>query len=537
MPKYIPKLKRLNQSGFDHVLIAVACVVCVGLVGTYELFISHAATVPSSTITGVASKCIDDRYSQKTPLNKIQLYTCNGTGAQQWTVNGTATTASAIVNSNGYCLDVYGAHTTPGTVVDLYSCNDTVAQEWKINGINGTIVNPHSGLCLDDQWSGTADGTQIQIWGCNGTAAQKWTVHANSSTGNAGSGSGQGPTTGGSGSPSSPPAVSAGGFVTASGTNLMLDGNVVKFIGYDAYGMEGCWNGLGGSPWTNAQLDTYFASLPADGLTRIWTPESYGTSVLSNIVTQASKYNQHLVLSLGNDDGNCDPTADDPGQSAEPMSFYQGGWKTQYVAWVNKIVPLFANNPTIAMWEIANEPGQAFSVTTATMESYMSGAAAAIKADAPKQLVESGFNDTANAGGSVADYEAVQSSPNLNVISFHDYAYDYEGKAMLSGHFTDAQQAAKALNKPFIVGEVGVEAGSSSCASYLTQSQRVTYFETKANDYLKGIGPSGSGSPAASGVMFWDYVPEGPGATCSKYNYDITPTDPVVSMVQRYVAP
>ena len=330
-------------------------------------------------------------------------------------------------------------------------------------------------------------------------------------------------------------------FVSASGTNLMLNGNIWKFIGFNAYGMEGCWNGTAGKAWTNAELDTYFSGLPPNGLTRIWAEQVFGTSNITNIVAQATKYNQHLILSIGNDDGNCNPTTDDPNQTGEPLSFYQGGWQTQYVGWVNQIVPLFADNPTVAMWEIANEPGQATAVPEATMATYMSGAAAAIKAVDPNQLIESGFNYDGNANnqnsGNLADYEAVQNSPNINVISFHDYSYDYENKATLSGGFTNAQKASVALNKPFIAGEAGVEAGDSTCTNYLTQSQRVTFFQTKANDYLSGIGPSGAGSPDASGIMFWVYEPEGSGAICAQNNYDITVGDPVLTFVQNYVAP
>ncbi len=335
-------------------------------------------------------------------------------------------------------------------------------------------------------------------------------------------------------------------YVTASGTNLMLGGKVWKAIGFDAYGMEGCWNGASGTAWNNAQLDAYFSGLPANGLTRIWAEQAYGTSLISNIVAQASKYNQHLVLSIGNDDGNCNPTSDDESQSGEPLSFYQGGWQSIYAPWVKTIVPMFANNPTVAMWEIANEPGQSAVIPESTMQSYMSGAAAAIKAVDPNQLIESGFNYAGNANnntqGNLSDYEAVQNSPDIDVISFHDYSYDYENGAQLSGGFSNAQQASKDLNKPFIDGEAGVEACSNPSGSgpsghpYFSYSQRASWFQTKANDYLTGVGPSGSGSPAASAIMFWVYEPESVGQ-CSDYDYDVGPGDPTLSMVQNYVVP
>jgi hypothetical protein len=337
------------------------------------------------------------------------------------------------------------------------------------------------------------------------------------------------------------PVSSGSDYLTASGTNLMLNGKVFKFIGFDAYGMEGCWNGVSGGStadaWTDAQLDTYFSNLPANGMTRLWAEQYYGTAVISNIVAQASKYNQHLVLSIGNDDGNCNPTTDDPNQSAEPLSFYQGGYESQYVQWVDTIVPMFADNPTVAMWEIANEPGNSVSVPEATMESYLNGAAAAIKAVDPNQLIESGFNYDGNANdqsaGNEAAYQEVQSGPNINVLSFHDYSYDYESQALLSGNYTTAQEAAKALDKPFITGEAGVE-GGPGCT--MSQSQRATWLEDKTNDYLQGIGPNGSGTPDDSGIMFWNYQPVSTG-NCYSDDYDIFPGDPTITMVKGYVVP
>ena len=51
--------------------------------------------------------------------------------------------------------------------MDLYACNGTGAQVW-ISRSDGSMFNPESGKCLDDtDWSTTA-GTQVQIWDCAG---------------------------------------------------------------------------------------------------------------------------------------------------------------------------------------------------------------------------------------------------------------------------------------------------------------------------------------------------------------------------------
>ncbi len=159
------------QRNATLLIIFVAFAIVGGVITTY---LTRAASRDGAFMSAVAAdKCLDNAGNKAVIRNKIQLYNCNGTSAQQWklTDNGT------IVNSNGFCLDVKGAGKEAKTIVQLYTCNGTVAQKWQLNA-NGSIVNPNSGLCLDDKYAGTANGTQIWMWPCNNTAAQKWTIKA-----------------------------------------------------------------------------------------------------------------------------------------------------------------------------------------------------------------------------------------------------------------------------------------------------------------------------------------------------------------------
>ena len=122
-------------------------------------------------ITGYQGLCLDDRAASTANFNPIQVYTCNGTNAQQWTV-ASGNTLQVL----GKCLDVNSAGTANGTTVDLYDCNGTGAQVW-VPQSNGALVNPNSGKCLDDTGFGGA-GTQAQIWSCTGNANQKWNLPA-----------------------------------------------------------------------------------------------------------------------------------------------------------------------------------------------------------------------------------------------------------------------------------------------------------------------------------------------------------------------
>ena len=120
-------------------------------------------------ITGYQGLCLDDRSASSANFNPIQVFTCNGSTAQSWTV-----TSSNTLQVLGKCLDVNAAGTANGTTVDLYDCNGTAAQTW-VPQSNGTLLNPNSGKCLDDTGFG-GSGTQAQIWTCATSANQKWNL-------------------------------------------------------------------------------------------------------------------------------------------------------------------------------------------------------------------------------------------------------------------------------------------------------------------------------------------------------------------------
>jgi Glycosyl hydrolase family 12/Ricin-type beta-trefoil lectin domain len=135
---------------------------------SYSVNIGGGGTsAASGPITGYEGLCVDDRGASTAEYNPVQVYTCNGTAAQDWTV-----AAGNTLQALGMCLDVDGGGTANGTTVDLYSCNGTGAQVW-VPQSDGELVNPQSGKCLDDtNWGGS--GTQLQIWACGDGANQQW---------------------------------------------------------------------------------------------------------------------------------------------------------------------------------------------------------------------------------------------------------------------------------------------------------------------------------------------------------------------------
>ncbi len=125
---------------------------------------------PAGAITDHVNKCVDVSNSGTTNGTKVQIWDCNNSFAQKWSLMGDGT-----VRALGKCLDVSNSGTANGSLVQLWDCNATGAQQW-VPGANGSLHNPESGRCLDLPNDNTNNGTQLQIYDCNNSLAQNWTL-------------------------------------------------------------------------------------------------------------------------------------------------------------------------------------------------------------------------------------------------------------------------------------------------------------------------------------------------------------------------
>ena len=140
------------------------------LVGSVTLTTTTAPHVGPITSKVSSNLCVDDNAASTDNGSPVQIYGCNSTPAQQWTV-----TSDHRLVTLGKCLDVEGGGLENHALVQLYDCNGTGAQIWEPQP-DGALLNPQSGRCLDDPDSSTTPKTQLQIFDCYGTANQKWTL-------------------------------------------------------------------------------------------------------------------------------------------------------------------------------------------------------------------------------------------------------------------------------------------------------------------------------------------------------------------------
>ncbi|TDV56559.1 SMP-30/gluconolactonase/LRE family protein [Actinophytocola oryzae] len=144
--------------------VAVTAVALSGLAVT-----GAAAAAANGTITGIGGKCVDVTGGSNANGTRVQLWTCGGGTAQQWSVRD-----DGSISALGKCLDVAAASTANGAAVQLYDCNGTGAQRWTADA--GRLVNAGSGKCLDATGVSSANGTPLQIWSCSTGANQQWTL-------------------------------------------------------------------------------------------------------------------------------------------------------------------------------------------------------------------------------------------------------------------------------------------------------------------------------------------------------------------------
>jgi Ricin-type beta-trefoil lectin domain len=100
------------------------------------------------------------------------LAQCIGSFFQMWDwedieIRGLGTTNLALK-----CLDVQGGGMADNTLVQLFTCNGTGAQRW-FYAASGQIINPPSGKCLDLH----TNFLEVVIFTCDSSnVSQQWLI-------------------------------------------------------------------------------------------------------------------------------------------------------------------------------------------------------------------------------------------------------------------------------------------------------------------------------------------------------------------------
>ena len=170
--------------------------------------VSFTWTVKAAADTGpkgpvrlnLAGLCLDDAGNSSANGNKIQIWTCNGDAAQNWTYAQDGT-----LRINGKCLDATGYGTKAGTKLQLWSCLNHTNQMWTA-AYAAELAGAQSELCVTDPAFSTKSGTQVELGQCEEGTSVEWTLPAGELL---------------SGEPGE--CVTDAGGATANGTEIVLD--------------------------------------------------------------------------------------------------------------------------------------------------------------------------------------------------------------------------------------------------------------------------------------------------------------------------
>ncbi|XVV09401.1 ricin-type beta-trefoil lectin domain protein [Actinoplanes sp. CA-131856] len=115
-------------------------------------------------IRGQNGVCLDLNGGVPFDGNHVQVFGCNRSFAQTWTIASDGTLRVA-----GKCALLVG-----DASVEIVGCDGRTTAQWRVSG--QLIVNASNDDCLTDPSGGRWAGTGVRVEDCNGSAKQRWSL-------------------------------------------------------------------------------------------------------------------------------------------------------------------------------------------------------------------------------------------------------------------------------------------------------------------------------------------------------------------------
>lgn len=373
----------------------------------------------------------------------------------------------------------------------------------------------------------------VRLAGCGGApdpAAGAMPPGATRDDGGASDGDGSGGTT----------APAPSGFVAASGTSLVVDGTPLRLVGVNRYDVASFPPGSGkyacGNAYSDAQIEQMFGELAgathADVI-RLWAFQSFTLggsdwTTLDRAIAAARAHGLRVIFTLENEWRDCteaDPASADGRKSG---AWYESGYRAPlgayplaYRDYVQRVVARYAAEPTVAMWQLMNE---AESDDAQALYDFAVDMAAVVKAVDGKHLLSLGTIGGGQAGTDNANYQKLHAVAGIDVVEAHDYHAEtvaLPGAPNSTANSIYADLAvAKALGKPFFIGEAGIAAPAPMYP--FSYADRAKYMDAKLAAEL------GAG---ASGFLVWSFYDL---KTDNHEGWDFDGRDPLAAVLAKY---
>ena len=323
-----------------------------------------------------------------------------------------------------------------------------------------------------------------------------------------------------------------------SGTSLTLDGDPWWPIGLNAYQLATDWSVNAGCG-AEVDLDTFFGRLPRPSLVRFNAYSSLAVnkhtgqldfSAIDAVVKAAERHGQMLIAVLSNNEGSCEDGA------YKDYRWYTDGWRTDvspaspmtFEAWIDIAVRRWKDSPALVGWTAVGEPEPSTCRDARcdwtrrhcppdapdVLRAFFDATGAKIREIDPDTTIFSGHAGGGQCGAAGEAFEQVSASPGVDVLEYHYY----QGDDSLPGNAYDGlvrrTEQARAVNKPLLITEIGMKAGSCGSLEQRARVLRDTFTE------MRGHG--------TAGAMFWSFVPDPRPGECT---LDIGPNDPLMRLV------
>ncbi len=323
------------------------------------------------------------------------------------------------------------------------------------------------------------------------------------------------------------------GFVYTEGTELRLDREPYRFLGFNVYGLANdqpifaCGPSANHGENPDAYLEALFSTLSNSGVNalRFWAFQSYtdgGTdfSSMDRVIDYARRYNVKLIPVLENHWEDCTESGEK--ESAwydQGYKYPYGNYPLSYREYVEIMVARYKDEQAILLWQLMNE---AESEDAQPLYSFAADMSGLIKSLDQNHLVSLGTMGTGQPGTDNENFIHLHRISTVDIVEAKDYAHDTEPWPSSGFHSLHrAFSIAQDLGKPFFIGEAGISIDEDTSAE-----ERAALFGDKiAAAFDQGV----------TGYLIWEWdnSPENFGRSCTE-GYCVTEGDPVLDVIAEY---
>ncbi len=307
-------------------------------------------------------------------------------------------------------------------------------------------------------------------------------------------------------------ACSVSGFVSASGNQLVLNGESYKFIGADVHSIGKA------SDDEIRRILNYLSNTCGANAIRIWGfKNTFGIGGIGNVrrvLDIGAGYNVKFIIAL--EDFPYGPP------ESNPREWFTNGYRTEYKPYVQQIVNEFRNRQEILAWEIMNEPHcKGDEACVSAFYAFVDDIAKTIKSIDTNHIVSIGTMGLNHVGERISngEYQNIHSIPEVGIASGH---YNDEDATQKNYMYSDIG-IADSIGKPFYIGESWIKGhgpgDQGSCTSSgCTNVCGTTELQNRAQRYSNEM--NDMFSRGADGYLIWQYSPVGnPALSCDPFSF------------------